>query len=75
LKSLGSYLIASDFVLFSDHQSFQHFKNQKYMNKMHTRWASYFEQFNYMIRHKFGVDNNVPDGLKSKNFTVGLVTK
>jgi len=63
LKSWESYLIASDFVLFSDHQSLQHFKKQKHINRMHSRWVSYFEQFNFVIRHKSEVDNKVPDAL------------
>ena len=60
---MGEYLITHDFVLFSDHQSFQHFKNQKHINKMHARWVFYFEQFNSVISHKSGVDNKVLDTL------------
>jgi len=66
LKSWESYLIASNFVLFSDHQSLQHFKNQKHINKMHARWASYFEQFNFVIRHKSRVNNKVLDALSRR---------
>ena len=33
LKTWECYLMASDFVLFSDHQSLQHFKNQEHINK------------------------------------------
>jgi len=66
LKTWESYLIASDFVLFSDYQSLQHFKNQRYINKMHARWASYFEQFNFVIRHKSRVDNKVSDALSQR---------
>ena len=63
LKPWERYLIASDFVLFLDHQSLQHFKNQRHINKMHARWASYFMQFNFMIRYTYGVDNRVPSAL------------
>ena len=66
LKIWESYLIANDFVLYSDYQSLQHFKSQKHINKIHARWASYFEQFNFMIRHKSGVDNKVPDALSQR---------
>jgi len=50
-------------VLFSDHQSLEQFKNQKHINKMHVRWASYFDKFNFVICHKSGVDNKVSDAL------------
>ena len=66
VKSWESYLIASNFVLFSNHQSLQHFKNQRHVNKMHARWVSYFEQFNFVIRHKSGVDNKVSDAFSRK---------
>ena len=66
LRSWESYHIDSDFVLFSDHQSLQHFKNQGHINKMHARWASYFEQFNFVICHKFRVDNKVHDALSRR---------
>jgi len=33
---------------------------------MHARLASYFEQFNFVIRHKSGVDNKVPDTLSRR---------
>ena len=44
-------------MLYSDHHSLQHFKNQKHIK------ASYFEQFNFVIHHKFRVDNKVSDAL------------
>jgi len=33
---------------------------------MHARWASYFEQFNFVIRHKSAVNNKVFDALSQK---------
>ena len=53
-------------MLLLDHQSLQYFKNQKHINKMHARRASYFEQYNFLIRHKAGVDNKVPDVLSQR---------
>ena len=66
LKPWERYLIASDFVLFLDHQSLQHFKNQRHINKVHARQASYFKQFNFVIHQKSGVDNKVPDTLSRR---------
>ena len=53
-------------MLYSDHQSLQHFKSQMHINKMYARLASYFEQFNFVICHKSGVDNKVPDALSRR---------
>jgi len=53
-------------MLFSDHQLLQHFKNQRHINKIHERWASYFEQFNFVIHHKSGVDNKVSNALSRR---------
>jgi len=33
---------------------------------MHARWASYFEQLNFVIHHKDGVDNKVSDALSRR---------
>ena len=33
---------------------------------MHARWASYFEQFNFVIHHKSRVDNKIPDALSQR---------
>jgi len=33
---------------------------------MHVRWASYFEQLNFVICQKAGVDNKVPDALSQR---------
>ena len=49
-----------------DHPLLKHFKNQKHINKMHARWASYFEQFNFVIHHKSRVDNKIPDALSQR---------
>ena len=46
-----------DFVIFSDHES---------LNKMQARWASYLEQFYYIIKHKFGASNRVADALSCR---------
>jgi len=47
-----------------------------YINKMHARWASYFEKFNFMIRHKSGVNNKVTDALSQRvSLLVSLQSK
>ena len=41
----------------------QYFKYKKHINKMHARWAAYFEQFTFVIKHKSDVLNKVADVL------------
>lgn len=52
--------------IYSDHQSLGYFKNQKHINKMHARWVAYFEQFAYLIKHKFRANNRVVDALSRR---------
>lgn len=55
-------------MIYSDHQSLIHFKNQrKLKNKMHIRWAAYFRQFNYVIKHKSRATNRVADALSERD--------
>jgi len=39
---------------------------QKRTNKIHVKWVSYFEQINFVIRHKSELDNKVPDVLSQR---------
>ena len=40
---------------------------------MHARWASYFKQFNFVIQHKYSIDNKIPDALcKRVSLSVSL---
>lgn len=39
---------------------------------MLSRWISYFERFNYVIVHKYGISNKVADALS--RHTILLVT-
>ncbi|GJT36815.1 transposon ty3-I gag-pol polyprotein [Tanacetum coccineum] len=39
---------------------------QKYLNKIHARWTSFLEKFNYVIKHKSGTSNKVVNALSRK---------
>ena len=55
-----------EFIIHIDHQSLIHFKTQKHVNKMHARWAAYFGAFHYVIKHKAGHSNKVPNALSRR---------
>ncbi|GJZ36585.1 transposon ty3-I gag-pol polyprotein [Tanacetum coccineum] len=56
----------------SYHQSLKYFHTQRHLNKIHARWASFLEKFNYVIKNKSGASNKVADALSRK--TTLLVT-
>lgn len=61
-----SYLIPQEFVFYSGHEYLRYFKTQKHINKMHAHWATYLEQFAYVIKHKSGATNRVVDVLSRR---------
>ena len=63
LKIWELYLLPKEFIVYSDHQSLKHFRNQKHVDRMLARWATYLERFNYIIVHKSGTTNGVADAL------------
>ncbi|GJR00530.1 RNA-directed DNA polymerase [Tanacetum coccineum] len=72
MKKWEHYLIQREFMVYSDHQYLKYFQNQRHLNKIHARWASFLEKFNYVIKHKSGASNKVADALSRK--TTLLVT-
>ncbi|GJT73641.1 transposon ty3-I gag-pol polyprotein [Tanacetum coccineum] len=72
MKKWEHYLIQREFVVYSDHQYLKYFQTQRHLNKIHARWASFLEKFNYVIKHKSGANNKVVDALSRK--TTLLVT-
>jgi len=66
LKIWEVYLLSKEFIVYSDHQSLKHFRNQKHVDRMLARWATYLERFNYLIVHKSGTTNRVADALSCR---------
>ena len=66
LKTWEVYLLPKEFIVYSDHQSLKHFRNQKHVDRMLARWATYLERFNYLIVHKSGITNRVADALSRR---------
>ena len=59
-------MLPKEFIVYSDHQSLKHFRNQKHVDRMLARWAAYLERFNYLIVHKSGITNRVADALSRR---------
>jgi len=57
LKTWETYLLPKEFIVYSSHQSLKHFRGQKYIDRMLSRWATYLERFNYVIVHKSEITN------------------
>ena len=66
LKTWEVYLLPKEFIVYTDHQSLKHFRNQKHVDRMLARWAAYLEKFNYLIVHKSGATNKVADALSQR---------
>ena len=66
LKQWEHYLLSKEFVLLTDHFSLKYLQAQKNINKMHARWVSYIQRFDFLIKHQAGKENGVADALSRK---------
>ncbi|GFP87616.1 retrovirus-related pol polyprotein from transposon gypsy [Phtheirospermum japonicum] len=61
------YLFQREFILFTDHDSLKYLSSQDNVSSRHASWASYLQQFNFVIRHKYGSLNRVADALSRRS--------
>lgn len=69
------YLLHQDFVLSSDYQALQYLNSQKNLNKLHVRWLLFLQNFNIIIKYKFGKQNRVANAVEEFNTTISEFTK
>ena len=76
LKHWSSYLAYHEFVLYSDHDALKHIKSQDKLSSQHAVWATYIQQFSFVIKYKFGALNRVADALsRQASLLITIQTK
>ena len=49
-----------------DHEARKYINSQQHLNKRHTKWVAYFQQYTFSFRHKSGALNKVAYGLSRR---------
>ena len=66
LVMFRKYLVWSNFVIKTNHNSLRHFLSHKYFNDRQKKWASKVQDFYFDIEYKKGKINVVVDALSRK---------
>lgn len=61
------YLLAKEFVLYSDHESLKHFHSQQKLQQRHARWSEFLSPFHFVLKHKSEKQNKVADALSRRH--------
>lgn len=66
LRVWKQYLLQKEFILYSDHKALKHINGQHKLNPRHAPWVEELQEYNYVLRHKAGVQNRVADALSRR---------
>lgn len=61
------YLIQRKFVVLTDRVALKQINKTSDINRMHSRWFSFLQRFEFTIKHRSGVSKKVADALSRKN--------
>eukprot|EP00253_Pinus_taeda_P001878 PITA_01878 len=67
LKHWRHYLLANEFVLFSDNSALQYIMQQHKLNHKHAKWVEYLQNFTFVLKHISSQANKVVDALSRRN--------
>jgi len=67
------YLLNKEFVVSTDHMALKQINGDSYTNKMHARWLSYLQRFDFSMKHRSGKSNKVADVLSRRRSVPTLV--
>lgn len=67
LKIWRCYLLGQEFTIYTDNAALTYLQKNKDLNSRLTRWSLKFAEFNFIIEHKKGKNNNAADALSRIN--------
>ncbi|XP_056694837.1 uncharacterized protein [Spinacia oleracea] len=67
LDHWSHYLLAKEFVLYSDHESLKYLHSQQKLQRRHAKWSEFLSPFHFVLKHKSGTQNKVADGLSRRH--------
>ena len=72
LQTWQHYLMAKEFVIYSDHESLKYISGQKRLDKRHAKWSTFMESFPYVLKYKKGKENIVADALSRRAMVMNV---
>ncbi len=73
LQTWQHYLLAKEFIIYSDHESIKYLSGQKQSDKRYMKWIAFLEQFPYVLKYKKGKENVVADALSRRSMISHVV--
>ena len=68
IREYRTYLSAGKFTVYTDHKALQYIHTIKNPHRRLTRWSMEFQEFDYEVQHKKGVNNGNADALSRLPF-------